>query len=95
LIGVHKNIYVLEMLLVNFNPFENLEFPENLYPVIKFGTGTLERLKPSENVSKAGFNTQTTIYQIIQNLIVFIALMFIVLILTGVVVLILSFMCKK
>jgi len=83
------------MLLVSFNPFEMIEFPDFAYPALKLGTGTLEWLKPSEVVEKAGFNTQTTIYQIIQNLIIFIALMTFVLLLTGIAVLILTLVCKK
>jgi len=45
------------MLLVSFNPFEMIEFPDYAYPDLKLGTGTLERLKPPEIVEKAGFNT--------------------------------------
>jgi len=44
LIGIHPNQYIMEMLLVNFNPFEKVEFPNMTYPVLKFETGTLIRL---------------------------------------------------
>jgi len=57
LIGLHANGYILEMLLVNFNPLDFVKFPDFAYPKVTLGTGTLERLNPSEAVKKAGFTT--------------------------------------
>lgn len=62
---------------------------------MKLWTGILERLDPPEAALKAGFNTQTTIYQIVQYLIIFISLMLVVLILTAIIVLILTLLCRK